>query len=363
MAADHPVFGVGLGMYRYYGNAYNFPLEHYIARYGKILDNAHSDLLQIGTELGFIGLALFLGGIGWAGYYSLIQLRKHPPSWYVVAASTGILGVLIQGLFSNLLASPAIALVTVVFGVILLDGAGKYHRKTLTFSASWQWYIALLLVFIYILVPVICYPLLGHIHYLKFLELRQKKNAPDAVAHLKAAIDYVPIHALYHYTLGSLYLAAFRNLPDFDAFYEGYKSLTEAVRYNSRDYAAYQNLAELHREMFYQKLRTKPTAQNALREYRHALRYNPFNPFILFSMATLHAETGEFEQAITLLQQAVTIEPNFVGGYQMLGDLLLHLQRKEDAENAFQRADYISKEYNAENYGSDYVKSLLRSIK
>jgi tetratricopeptide (TPR) repeat protein len=114
--------------------------------------------------------------------------------------------------------------------------------------------------------------------------------------------------------------------------------------------------------MYRQKLPTKPTAQNALREYQQAIEYNPFNPFIRFSQATLYADIGEFEQAMASLWKAVEIEPNFVGGYQMLGKMLTHLQREQEAKEAFEQADKILEQYQAEEYDSYYVKSLLRSL-
>jgi len=367
MVSDHPVSGVGLGMYKYYGAAYNFPVEHRIARYGKQLDAAHNDILQIGAEIGLIGLILFLGGMLRIGYYGLIQIRKLPVPWQIAASSAGILGVIIQGLFSNLLSSPAIAMITVLLGVILIDATGKYRQRTFTFSVNsrqlWQRYIALFLLFIYILVPVIGYPFLGHVHYLKYQELRKARAIPKAVEHLQTALKFVPIHAYYHSTLGELYLTAFRNQPNLDAFYEGYKEFTQAIRYNPRESDFYVSLAELHREMYRQKLPTKPTAQNALREYQRAVQYKPFDPFIRFSQATLYADTGEFEQAIASLRKAVEIEPNFVGGYQMLGKMLTHLQREQEAKEAFEQADKILAQYKAEEYDSNYIKSLLRSIR
>ncbi len=362
MAADHPIFGVGPGMFKYYGHVYNFPVEHLIARYGKRLNGAHSDLLQITAELGFIGLVLFLGGIWRIGYYSVGQLRKYPPTWQSVAASAGILSILMQGLFSNLLLSPAIAMMMALLSVILIDGAERYYQKPLAFRASWSWYAGLLIAFFYILIPVIGYPFLGHSYYLKYQEFMKKRDIRYAVEHLKTAIDYVPIHPTYHYSLGVLYLKAFRNHPNLDAFYEGYKELNEAIRYNPRNANFYESLAALHREMFNQKLRTKPTAENALREYRRALQYTPYNPFFRFSMATLHADLGEFDDAIALLQQAVTIEPNFVGGYQMLGKMLLHLQRPTEAKEAFRQAEEILQRYDPQTQEAAYVRSLLRPI-
>lgn len=362
MAVDHPILGVGPGMFKYYGNAYNFPVEHLIARYGKYLNVAHSDLLQIATELGVIGLILFLGGVCRIGYYSVKQLRKHPPAWQIVAASTGILGILIQGLFSNILLSPAIAMIMVLLSIILVDGAKYNYQKPLRFQTSWRWYAGLLIVFLYILVPVIGYPFLGHLYFLKYQKFMKERNIPKAVEYLQTAIDYVPINPNYHYSLGVLYLKAFQNFPNLDAFYEAYNALNEAIRYNPRDEDFYESLATLHREIFYRKLRTKPTAENALREYHRALKYNPYNPFLRVSMATLHADLGEFDEALTLLRQAVTMEPNFVGGYQMLGKMLSHLQRQKEAEEAFQRAEEILQRYDAQILEPGYVRSLLQSI-
>ena len=194
-------------------------------------------------------------------------------------------------------------------------------------------------------------------------ELRKARAIPKAVEHLQTALKFVPIHAYYHSTLGELYVTAFRNQPNLDAFYEGYKEFTQAIRYNPRESDFYVSLAELHREMYRQKLPTKPTAQNALREYQRAVQYKPFDPFIRFSQATLYADTGEFEQAIASLRKAVEIEPNFVGGYQMLGKMLTHLQREQEAKEAFEQADKILAQYKAEEYDSNYIKSLLRSIR
>ena len=366
MLADHPLYGVGLGMFRYYAPGYNFPVEHQVARYGKRLDLAHGDFLQIGAETGVIGLSLFLAGIGLIGAYSAAQLKTAPISWTTAASAAGILSVLAQSAFSNLLLSPAIAMTTVVFAVILLDGAGKYHHVNHSFATArrslWQGYFALALLCLYLLVPVIGYPFLGHWYFLQYRQLWQMKAYPQAIAHLQTALQFIPLHASYHQTLGNIYLAAFRNQPNLDAFYEGYQELTQAIRHNPLELEFYVSLAELHREMFRKMLPTRPTAQNAMDEYQRAIQVNPFNPFIRFSLATLYADLNEFEQALTALREAVNLEPNFVGGYQMSGKILTHLQRPQEAAAAFQRAEAIAKQYRANASDTEYVKSLLRSL-
>lgn len=364
MLVDHPVAGVGLGMYPYYGAEYNFPVEHRIARYGKRLDMAHNDLLHLGAELGIVGLLLALGVLAGLGTLSFRFLRNRPRSWHVVAASMALLGVLLHGLVSNLLLSPALAMTSVVLGSILVESAGAYSRKTWRISERKDviasWYAALALGVVYILVPVIGYPFWGHWHFLKYQEHRKAGQLSEAVEHLHKAIRYVPLQAYYHHAFGQLYTAAFRNQPNLDAYYEGYTSLTEALRHNPHEPQFYMTMADLHRNMFRQMLPTRPTAENALREYAHALEVDPFSPFIRAEMATLYAEIGKFEQAIDLMQEAVNYEPNFVGGYQLLGRFLHQLNREIEAQEAFARAEAIQQTYPSYQHEPEYTQALLR---
>lgn len=367
MIADHPLIGVGLGMYKYHAPTYNFPVEGQIARYGKRLDLAHNDLLQITAESGLIGLLICSGGIVLLGYYSLCQLRTAPRDWSSVAAAVGILGILLQGLVSNLVLSPAIALSVVILVSILLDGEGNLRQRAVTIQTSakgmWQWYAGLSVIVIYVLGLLILTPFWGHVHFLKYQQLLKQGQINAAVAHLRKAVQWVPIQAYYHAAFGELYATAFRNQPNLDAFYESYKSFTTAIQHNPLEADFYAGLAELHRAMYRQKLPTRPTAENAVRDYQRALQYDPFNPFLRVSLATLYADLGEFEQALTLVREAVTLEPNFVGGYQLLGRMLAHLQRQPEAQAAFQRADEILTRYDDVETDSDYVRSLLRPLR
>ena len=215
----------------------------------------------------------------------------------------------------------------------------------------------------YLLVPVIGYPFLGHVHFLKYQQLRLQGQIVEAVIHLQSALKYVPIQAYYHHTLGQLYATAFHNQPNLDAYYRGYTSLAQAIRHNPREAQFYMSLAELHREMYRQKLPIVSTASNALREYERALDVDPFNSFIRASLATLHADVGEFEKAISILQEAVTVEPNFVRGHQLLGDLYLHRDQAANAREAFSRAEQIQQVHPFNERESDYVKALLQPLR
>ena len=366
MVSDHPILGVGLGMFSYYGTAYNFPVEHQVARYGKRLNLAHNDLLQIAAELGIVGLLLVVGGMIYLGMLSFRHLRTPEISWHVIASISALFGVFVNGMVSNLLLSPALAMMCVLLAAILVESTAVFTRKTWTIpdrpGIAASWYGALAIGVLYILVPGIGYPFLAHAHFLDYHYYRREGRLIEAVEHLNKAIRYVPMQAYYHESFGKLYTAAFRNQPNLDAYYEAYVSLTQAIRHNPRESSFYMTMADLHRTMFREMLPTRPTAENALREYGRALDVNPFNPFIHAEMASLYADLGEFDPAIRTIQDAITHEPNFVRGHQLLGEFLRHLNRKEAAQAAFDTAEMIQKTYPIRGHESEYTRTLLSSL-
>ena len=360
MAIDHPLSGVGLGQFETVARAYNFPVEHAIARYGKKVNSAHNDILQIFAELGLPGLGLFLGGLGFIFFYTIRSLHHQPLCWTHVAAFSVLLGFLIQSSFSYLLTSPALGFIITLVCVLVLDAKHSPPPKILTFQPSKLYMLLLVVVAGYIFLYAIAYPLLGHRQYLHYSRVMGEKDLLHALPHLQSAIDYVPICSLYHYELGALYMKLFKQVPSLELFEQAEEALEEAVRYNPRNYTYYETRAILYKELFHSLSPQIAIAQKALKEYELALRFHPFSPFLLFSEAMIYADIDQFEKAITLLRQAIALEPNFVGGYQVLGKMLTHLGHESEAQAAFQQAQKIRRQYAASETESHYTYSLLR---
>jgi tetratricopeptide (TPR) repeat protein len=363
---DFPVFGVGPGMYRYYGRVYNFPLEHQVARYAKAPNMAHNDLLQVGAELGVIGMLLMVGGAAMVASFAVKVIKRRPVSWHGVAASGGLFGLGIQSMVSNLLVSPAIVICSVVLVVLLIEEHWTHHQTSRSLrkvcARKWPWYLLLLVLFPGIFIFSLYVPTLAHIHYLRFYESFENRDYAAAVRHLSTAIRYVPIHAYYHHDLGMLHATAFENRPDLTIFQAGRREFATAIRLNPQNYEHYLALADFHEALF----RSNPTTTNAhdaLREYRRALKHSPFDPFIRYSMAALHAQILEYQEAIDILKEAIAMEPNFVGGYQLLGDMLLAIQRPQEARQAYEQAEAIMGQIPAESLNSEYARELVRSNK
>ena len=363
MALDFPIKGVGLAQFQYVATAYNFPVEHGVARYGKNINSAHNDILQIFAELGLLGLIPALGSLGLMCSYAIRCFRRTPRSWTSVATFAVLLGFLIQSSFSYLLSSPALAFILTFMGILILNTKPSPPPKILAFPASKLWGLLVCVVAAYILLYAIIYPLLAHRQYLHYERAMEEKDILRALPHLQSALEWVPIHPLYHYALGSLYLDVFKKAPQQDLFDKAEDALDTAIRYNPRNYKYYETRAILYKELFDTLSPQPATAEKALREYDLAIQHNPFSPFLLFSKAIIHADIDQFDMALELLRQAVAVEPNFVGGHQMIGKILAHLGRETEAESAFQEAAEIQRRHAARATESHYTYTLLRALK
>ena len=73
---SNPIFGTGLGNWKLKSTDYDSKdINGYVVPY-----HAHSDFIQLGAELGFIGFLLYLGVFIWAVYYVFVFIRHSKSS-------------------------------------------------------------------------------------------------------------------------------------------------------------------------------------------------------------------------------------------------------------------------------------------
>jgi O-antigen ligase len=82
----HPYFGIGAG--QYYRDAPLFLTPQLAWTYG--YENAHNNFLQITTEMGIIGFALFACWIGGAIQLAVKALARVPSDWRLLGATAGV---------------------------------------------------------------------------------------------------------------------------------------------------------------------------------------------------------------------------------------------------------------------------------
>jgi len=360
MLRDHPIWGIGLGMYRNYADQYNFPVEGQVGRYGKVAWSAHNDVLQVGVELGVMGLVL-LGGIAVLILYQGVKkASKGPPSWYLAGSVCALGAILVQSLVNEVLHSPAIAMATATLAAMVVDNpTGKASKSIPVFSLR-LCRIGFLLLVCCVFLFMVGFPFLGDLYYTqaeKFMSANQPAQTLEA---LKKAIRYVPIRADYYNSLGEIYLQALEIQFDDELFRSAEGAFSKAIRLNPREMMFHMNRAALYRQAF-ASMKTEQVARIAVEEYQKAIELAPFIPFPRFDLAFFYTEMGRYQEARKLLEEAVDLEPNFIWGHYLLGQVLFSLGQEEASRKEVEKGLNLESKYDVNQYSySPYLRNLLR---
>lgn len=248
---DHPFLGEGLGNFEQGFSRHNFP-KFWATNYGFSSDHAHSEFLEIAVETGWIGLALFL-----AALFSGFKLKPRGESG--PAREAGICAfsaMAVHCLFDNMLHIPALGM---LFLSCLFWASSKPKLETIQ-PGYWRLFCWIgLFLCLSAWVPrwtVARYWDIYHNHY----EPEKRAGA------MKDALDIFPADYYLHETLARAYL-----------------------EFNP------------------------PQSQRAWTELETACALNPTNALYPAMLAELSEKKGLPAQALTQLDRALALEPNFLG--------------------------------------------------
>jgi O-antigen ligase len=134
MIEARPLFGVGIG--QYYRSSAMFLSPELAWNYGT--ENAHNNFLQIGGELGLIGLALFIAWIAIGLARAVLALKAAPLDLRLLGATAGIIAFIGTWLGSHPLLVDEVAFpFWIQFGLMMaLAGSVLLNRTPATLSAA-----------------------------------------------------------------------------------------------------------------------------------------------------------------------------------------------------------------------------------
>jgi O-antigen ligase len=125
MWLDHFWFGVGFGNYERIYSAYA------VGRWQDALGHAHNYILNLGAEVGYIGLLAYLIFWGWGLFILLMSLKRsqaHSQNRAVLAGSLGILAHLhTHNLLDNLYVQGMYLHIAIILGLMTLAGQAADH--------------------------------------------------------------------------------------------------------------------------------------------------------------------------------------------------------------------------------------------
>lgn len=323
---DHP-FGVGLGGFQYYWFATQSPVGEAFRRYGKVASTAHNEYLEVLSGLGAVGFLLFLSVLAVPLLLAFRDRGKIHGELRPVAA----------GAASCLVLSGAHALFNSnlhVFGIFFLDAV--------MLGALWsclpgdRWPAATLPSWTRRACMIVCAGLLaatvatGAGAYLFDRGERDLRSGDlrGAERAFRAAMAVDPFRSTYPDALSSVLYREYRKEPPPPGIAGQLpESLFETLRWEDRArQLAPRDLRYTLRlsQLFFELLRQRGGPSDALLSLRladGALQINPYGVEILWHKADVLSFLGDGKGALRVLEDAVSVEPNFCRGYARLAEL------------------------------------------
>ena len=328
MIKDHPIFGSGLGTFKY--NSLNYQAKFFeqgenrsLYPYG-IADKVHNEYLQLGAELGILGLGIFFWII--IIYFSYgIKLLKRTKDRYkqgiLIGLMGGIMAVLVDAIFGFPLHLPAtLVLFWLFIGLIVSVEYSEQETK---------------------------------IEEVKKAGLKAKSNKTERNIYRFKPLLYLVIILL------SLFFCVMVIRPFVSQIYEYYgvqyakkadydtasKNFQEALKWNPYFGMMYYNLGQI--------ISQKGIYGLAIENFEKAEKYID-HPDLPQKLAYLYLKKNQQDKAIAKLKQAISYQKNeksMVPLYTDLGNNYIRLARYNPAEIAFKNALKIDPDFVNAHYG------------
>jgi O-antigen ligase len=332
--SDNFLLGVAPGLFEYRAGDYQFPQLQSLIRYGKRFTTPHSDSLLLVTEMGLIGLLLFL--IPFLCGMALLIRRdrqdlqegirffgwRFPLKESIFCAA---LVLFLQGFFDNLTERPAIYMsVAVLLGMLFSRANGKRERAIMLPGVWKSWFLlavlAVSLIYLYyfaVLSPYVADRIMHKAHQLKSQDKMEK-----ALELCSRALFYNKIHPDFYHFRGEYYLHQIENKGFHpDIFLRAEQDLARASRLNTAKALYRLSRARLYRELFYQRISLKESFEKAQSLYHDAERIKTHDPFIPYECASMNVAAKQYDHALEEIEKSLEVEPYFLQAQLFLAEI------------------------------------------
>ena len=350
---DRPL-GVGLGMYKYSSFQYRFPIESNIVRYGKRAESAHNEYLQMAVEMGVIGLAIFLFGVGIWGRGVIVALGTELEPWErgLVTGLTGAaLGILVHGAVDSVFHEPALVILLIVCGGLALVFRSiklpdlsrwrvpfPYHPVRLFLVVACGVALAILTI----------QPAAGWYAHKRGQAEAQTGQQDLALGWFRWASLIDPGTTGYHDAIARTLVQLFHQSGDPQWLVKAVEEEGQASELNPLDGRFPYRLGTIYSELAEQKISIDQRdllLNKAAQAYEQALHADPYSPLSYMALANIRAPQGRVEEAKSWLQRAVATEPNFLPARMLLAELSLKAGEHDAAQSEFDAIVAVKRKY------------------
>lgn len=308
MGADHPLAGVGPNLFYEYGPRYAFPTEELPVRYGRIARKPHNEYLRSWAEGGVIGAAAALLFIVIVLRYMAGALREGR-----AGPALAVSCILFMALFHDLTESFALMVLTFWWLAQLApDGGRAYVRNPQRYRIVLT-VIGLLVLGSSLWVNL---DLVSRINWQRGQRLVDS-DINGAMLATQRAVTLNPLLPGAARDLAKIHLMISREEGSAEAVARAQRSIVRARTLNRLDTAPlrlhaafYMDLASLNKDFAPEAL------ESAERMLLQASKLEPYNVLIPMILSGIYWDQGHQNEALELVNRALTLEPNYLEAHR-----------------------------------------------
>lgn len=362
---DHP-WGMGLGMYKYASFQYRFPIESDIVRFGKRAESAHNGYLQIAVELGLVGLAMFLIGIGVWMREVVGVLRttlSNSERGLVVGASGAALAILSHSTVDSVFHEPALVVALIICAGLVI----RFRFARNTDVVRWLVPVgyhpvrkAVLWVCVGALIMVMIQPAVSWYAFSRGEAAAKAGDEDNSWYWHEWASRIEPGLTGYRDALARASVERFQQSGNPEWLLRAIEEERLAIELNPLDGRFPYRIGTLFDQLAQQNI--SPEQRELLRKqateaYEQGMHADPYSPFNYMGLATIALTQGRVNQARAWLQQAVSYEPNYLPARIRLAELAFNA-----GDTNSMRAELDAIESIKQRYGSRMLSGLERQF-
>jgi Flp pilus assembly protein TadD/O-antigen ligase len=318
MIRDNFFLGVGFGNFRYVYPRYRDRGEWSLSGLNTRVDQAHSEFLQVFSEVGLIGLLAFLWiltGIG-TMFWQVAKVREYSPQFLKgLALTMGIGATLVQSFFDFNLQNPASG-VTFWIAVGFLEivcrsirsARGDSGPAPVRLSVPSLMRRGVIAAGISVcLVAGVYYsarPVLGDFYLRQGRLFAEAKDWESAYYYFEKARLYSPYEFDVHFNLGQVC----DMVKNYERSVDYYR---EAIRLHPYFVEARNNLGAAYIRL--------GLIEEAIEEFKGSIEINPYHPGLHNNLGYLYGKRNLLKQAINEYQQTLALDPQSPEAHKNLG--------------------------------------------
>ncbi len=331
-AGQHPVSGVGPGMFEHLAGGYTFPRSETPVRFDRRFHTTHSQYLEVLVETGAVGLLLLLAlALTLAlGLTRRLQEGEARQRTYLTGVLLGLATMAVHGAVEPILASPAVTLSAAILAGSALAPRRREVRAGTLRAGLFLPALGVALGLYYIAVVS---PWRADHHWGRFLEAR---NTTAFRRELGRALWFNPFHAGYYRETCERVL---RGAPRLDpgSYASCYNYSAKAVRLFDHNPAFHLTRARVSKRGAREVFGDQAGIDEALEHYRRAVALAAADPRPAAEMAFFLLELGRDEEVLQATGRALELEPHFLDARRLEIAALERLGRDEAALAARRR--------------------------